>query len=110
MSAAQNQNPLRDGLMEERLPEPCTMVIFGASGDLTKPKLLPALSSLAKDRLLPPSFAVVGFARRPSTDDNFRTQMREGCQKYARRRPVDEQLWSSFAPGIYYHQGEFDDP
>jgi glucose-6-phosphate 1-dehydrogenase len=108
MSAAQNQNPLRDGLMEERLPEPCTVVIFGASGDLTKRKLLPALYSLAKDRLLPPSFAVVGFARRPVTDEAFRAQMREGVSKYARKRPIDEQLWSSFEPGIFYHQGEFD--
>ncbi len=103
-------NPLRVGLAEERLPEPCTMVIFGATGDLTKRKLVPALYSLARDRLLGPSIAVVGFARRPIGDDGFRAAMREGVDKYARRRPVDPQLWDSFAKGIYYHQGNFDDP
>jgi glucose-6-phosphate 1-dehydrogenase len=110
MSATQTQNPLREGMVEERLPEPCTMVIFGASGDLTKRKLLPALYSLAKDRFLPSNFAVVGFARRPIGDEAFREQMKEGCQKYARKRPLDEQLWQSFVQGIYYQTGEFDDP
>jgi glucose-6-phosphate 1-dehydrogenase len=103
------ENPLRAGLVEERLPEPCTVVIFGASGDLTKRKLMPALYSLSRDRLLPPNIAVVGFARRPSTDDAFRSGMREGCDKYARRRPVDPNLWTSFAQGIFYVQGEFHD-
>src|SRR5262245_38579788 len=102
-------NPLRTGLVEDRIPEPCTMVIFGASGDLTKRKLLPALYSLAKDRLLPPAFAVVGFARRPIGDDNFRAQMREGCSKYARKRPIDDQLWESFVQGVFYHEGSFYD-
>jgi glucose-6-phosphate 1-dehydrogenase len=103
-------NPLREGLVEERLPEPCTMVIFGASGDLTRRKLMPALYSLARDRLLPPSLAVVGVARRPISDDEFRKQMREGCDHFARRRPVDPQLWESFASGIFYVSGEFHDP
>jgi len=101
-------NPLREGLVEERLPEPCTVVIFGASGDLTKRKLLPALYSLARERLTPLSLAVVGFARRPIPD--FVAQMREGADKYARRRPVDPALWESFAQGISYVDGNFDDP
>jgi glucose-6-phosphate 1-dehydrogenase len=102
-------NPLREGLVKERIPEPQVMVIFGASGDLTKRKLLPALYTLARERLLPSPFAVIGFARRPASDQDFQQQMREGCDKYARRRPVDKTLWESFAPGIYYHQGSFDD-
>jgi glucose-6-phosphate 1-dehydrogenase len=102
-------NPLREGLIKERVPEPQIMVIFGASGDLTKRKLLPALYTLARERLLPSAFAVVGFARRPIGDEGFREQMREGCEKHARRRPVDKTLWASFASGIYYHQGAFDD-
>ena len=102
-------NPLREGLVKERIPEPQVMVIFGASGDLTKRKLLPALYTLARERLLPSPFAVVGFARRPAGDDEFREQMRAGCDKYARRRPVDKTLWGGFAPGIFYHQGSFDD-
>jgi glucose-6-phosphate 1-dehydrogenase len=100
-------NPLREGLVEERLPEPCTIVIFGASGDLTKRKLIPAIYSLARDRLLAPSVAVVGVARRPIGDDAFRDQMREGCDRFARRRPVEEQLWPSFAQSLFYHQGAF---
>jgi glucose-6-phosphate 1-dehydrogenase len=103
-------NPLREGLLEERLPEPCTMVIFGASGDLTKRKLLPALYTLARERLLAPSFAVIGFARRPLGDDVFREQMRGAVDEFARKRPVDPLLWKTFASGIYYHAGDFNDP
>ena len=69
-------NPLRDGLAEERVPEPALMVIFGASGDLTRRKLLPALYSLTRDRLLPSRFAIVGFARKPMSDEAFRDEMR----------------------------------
>ena len=103
-------NPLRQGLAEERLPEPCTVVIFGASGDLTKRKLVPALYTLQAERLLPPTFSIVGFARKASTDEQFRADMRDGCDKYARHRPVDEALWSSFAKGLYYLTGDYDDP
>jgi glucose-6-phosphate 1-dehydrogenase len=103
------ENPLREGLHAERLPEPCTMVIFGASGDLTKRKLLPALYTLSRERLLPPRFAVVGFARREVGDDAFRADMRAGCETFARRRPVDAALWSSLESSIYYHRGSFDD-
>jgi glucose-6-phosphate 1-dehydrogenase len=100
-------NPLREGLVEERLPEPCTLVIFGASGDLTKRKLMPAIYSLARERLLPANLAVIGVARRPISDEQFRQQMREGCDAFARRRPVDPQLWESFAAGLFYLAGEF---
>src|SRR5262249_26689808 len=84
--------------------------IFGASGDLTKRKLLPALYSLARDRLLPSPFNVVGVARRDIGDDPFRQQMKEGCDKYARRRPVEESLWESFQDGIFYVAGTFENP
>jgi glucose-6-phosphate 1-dehydrogenase len=103
-------NPLREGLQGERIPPPTTMVIFGASGDLTKRKLVPALYSLARDRLLPPTFNVVGVARRSIEDDVFRTAMREATDKYARRRPVEPSLWKSFADGIFYVNGTFEDP
>ena len=103
-------NPLREGLQEERIPEPATMVIFGASGDLTKRKLLPALYSLARDRLLPARFAVVGYARKPIADDAFRDDMRKGCDEFARRRPVDAELWDTFASHIFYQEGSYDDP
>ncbi len=103
-------NPLREGLAAERIPEPATMVIFGASGDLTKRKLLPALYSLTRERLLPGRFAVIGYARRPMSDDTFRNEMRAGCEEFARRRPVDPGAWDGFAPNIFYQAGEYDDP
>ncbi|HEY7371816.1 MAG TPA: glucose-6-phosphate dehydrogenase [Polyangia bacterium] len=102
-------NPLREGLAEERVPEPAVMVIFGASGDLARRKLLPALYSLTRDRLLPSRFAIVGFARRAVSDDAFRAEMRAACDEFARRRPIDPALWSAFARNIFYHQGEYDD-
>src|SRR5678809_138479 len=89
-------NPLREGLAEERVPEPAVMVIFGASGDLAHRKLLPALYSLTRDRLLPARFAIVGFARRAISDDVFRDEMRAACNEHARRRPIDPALWSAF--------------
>jgi glucose-6-phosphate 1-dehydrogenase len=103
-------NPLREGLAEERVPEPAVMVIFGASGDLTHRKLLPALYSLTRDRLLPARFAIVGFARKPFQDDAFRAAMRTACDEFARRRPVDAALWNNFAQHIFYQQGDYDDP
>ncbi|HEV3030665.1 MAG TPA: glucose-6-phosphate dehydrogenase [Polyangia bacterium] len=103
-------NPLREGLHEERIPEPATMVIFGASGDLTKRKLVPALYSLARDRLLPARFAVVGYARKPLTEPALRDELRAGCAEFARRRPVDPELWNTFANNVFYQEGSYDDP
>ena len=103
-------NPLREGLQGERIPAPTTMVIFGASGDLTKRKLVPALYSLARDRLLPPVFNVVGVARRDMAHGVFRQAMRESTDKYARRRPVEDGLWQTFSDGIFYVNGTFEDP
>jgi glucose-6-phosphate 1-dehydrogenase len=103
-------NPLRQGLVEERFPEPATMVIFGASGDLARRKLLPALYSLTRDRLLPSRFAVLGFGRHAQDDEAFREEMRRGCEEFARRRPVDAAVWSAFARNLFYQQGAYDDP
>ena len=86
------------------------MVIFGASGDLTKRKLLPALYSLTRERFLPSRFAVVGYARRPLDEDAFRADMRAGCDEFARRRPVDDELWNGFARNLFYQAGGYDDP
>ncbi|MEE8433200.1 MAG: glucose-6-phosphate dehydrogenase, partial [bacterium] len=101
-------NPLREGLAEERVPEPHVMIIFGASGDLTKRKLLPALYSLAKERMLPPNFSVVGVARNPYSHEEFREQMKAGCDNYSRRKPVEEIVWSDLGAGLFYIEGEFD--
>ncbi len=102
-------NPLRAGLVDERLPEPCTIVIFGASGDLTRRKLIPALYTLAVERLLPANLTIVGFARKEQSDEGFRAEMREACQKFARHRPLDEAVWETFAKGLFYQVGDYDD-
>jgi glucose-6-phosphate 1-dehydrogenase len=103
-------NPLREGLRLGRMPEPCTMVICGATGDLTERKLGPALYNLMLGGFLPPEFSVVGFARREMTDDEFRAHLLTGINAYSRNRPVKESIWDSFSQGIEYHRGEFHDP
>jgi glucose-6-phosphate 1-dehydrogenase len=82
MAVAQD-NPLLEGLEVRRAPDPCILVIFGASGDLTKRKLFPALYSLAYRRLLPENFAVVGVSRSEETDDEFRERMKEAVQEHS---------------------------
>src|SRR6187431_1461775 len=102
-------NPLREGLRLERMAEPCTMVICGATGDLTERKLGPALYNLLLGGFLPPEFTVVGFARREMSDDEFRDHLRQGVDHFSRNRPIKESIWDSFAQGIVYHRGDFDD-
>ena len=82
------------------------MVIFGASGDLTKRKLVPALYSLARDRLLPSAFSVVGVARRDIGDAGFRAQMRTSCDEFARRRPVEESAVGELQAGALLLRGQ----
>ena len=102
-------NPLREGLEQERVPEPSCLVIFGASGDLTQRKLVPGLYSLAHDGLLPNGQTIVGFARADISDDQFRANMRKACEEHARTRPVDDAIWETFARGLFYVRGEFTD-
>jgi glucose-6-phosphate 1-dehydrogenase len=90
-------------------PDPFTLVIFGASGDLTRRKLVPAVYSLFREGLLPESFAIVGFARREKSDDVFRTEMREAVTSFARRGLCDDACWERFASRLLYHQGGYDD-
>ena len=103
-------NPLREGLRLDRIAEPCTMVICGATGDLTERKLAPALYNCLLGGFLPPEFTVVGFARRELTDQEFRDHLLAGINKYSRNRPAKPAIWESFARGIEFHQGNFDDP
>src|SRR5256885_12545390 len=99
-------NPLREGLSTRAVPQPCSIVIFGATGDLTHRKLVPALYNLAADGELPPAVAVVGFARRPKSDDEFRQGMEESVRKYSRPAFRDE-IWGTFGQSIFYHSFEF---
>src|SRR5205809_5256244 len=101
-------NPLREGLSTRAVPQPCTIVIFGATGDLTNRKLIPALYNLAADGDLPPAVAIVGFARREKSDDQFRSELEEASRKFSRQAVCDE-MWKTFAQSIFYHQSEFAD-
>jgi len=109
-SVVEAPNPFREGLRIKESLEPCVMVIFGATGDLTHRKLLPALYNLALEHPLPAGFSVVAFARRPYTDETFRQQALESINQYSRQKPVNPQVWDSFASGIHYLQSNFHDP
>src|SRR5688572_5515943 len=102
-------NPLRAGMRLERTAEPCVIVIFGGTGDLTRRKLLPALYRLAQQLLIPAEFAIIGVARKPMSDDEYRATMREALTEFGEEDTVDEAAWNSFASGIFYVSGEFKD-
>ncbi len=102
------ENPLLEGLHLRRTPDPCALVIFGASGDLTRRKLFPALYSLALRRLLPERFAVVGVARSEGTDDEFRERMKHAVQEFG-RDDFDEEHWNWLAEGMRYVSTDFAD-
>jgi glucose-6-phosphate 1-dehydrogenase len=102
-------NPLLDGLRIEPTPEPTALVIFGASGDLTRRKLLPAVYQLARQQRLPARFNVVGVARSPMTDDQFRTQLHDSLKEFAGVAKPDD-VSSALARDLGYVQGEMDDP
>ncbi|MBV8351638.1 MAG: glucose-6-phosphate dehydrogenase [Verrucomicrobia bacterium] len=89
--------------------EPCALVIFGASGDLTKRKLVPSLYNLASYHLLPADFSIIGVARRPLTDEVFRDQLGKDLAELG-TQPVDPNLWGRFRGRISYCGGNFDDP
>jgi glucose-6-phosphate 1-dehydrogenase len=101
-----NQKPLTG---HERSGDPCVIVIFGASGDLTKRKLLPALYNLKALKLLPADFAVVGCAVTEGNDDSFREQFGKDIHEFA-TQPVDEAEWDDFSRRCFYTAGDFNDP
>ncbi|HSC48972.1 MAG TPA: glucose-6-phosphate dehydrogenase [Gaiellaceae bacterium] len=104
----QQQNPLLEGLQLLRVPDPCALVIFGASGDLTRRKLFPALYSLARRRLLPERFGVVGVARSEESDDAFRERMKHAVQEFG-RVDFDQETWDWLAEGMRYVTTDFAD-
>jgi len=111
MPALESSDSSGSCLNESRKPaEPCTIVIFGASGDLTSRKLIPALYHLYKDRQMPPSFRVVGLARREKTDDSWRDELRVALDQFSRSGPVDDKVWREFAKNLFYCQGDLTDP
>jgi glucose-6-phosphate 1-dehydrogenase len=101
--------PLRVGLTAQRPPPPNALVIFGATGDLTARKLVPALFDLFCENKLPAQFCIVGLARRAKSDDEFRADLRASAQQFARAKPDDDRArWEKFAQIVCYHQAEFD--
>ena len=104
-----------DELMECRIDEgrrtvdPCTIVIFGASGDLTARKLIPALYHNFMAKQLPNPFRIIGFARREKSDDQWRGELRAALEQFSRTKPVKDDVWAEFAKNIFYCVGDFSD-
>jgi glucose-6-phosphate 1-dehydrogenase len=103
------ENPLLDGLRIEPTPETTALVIFGASGDLTRRKLLPALYHLSRGQRLPARFAIIGVARSPMTDEAFRQQFHDSLKEFANLASPDD-FSTQLAHEMRYIQGEMDDP
>lgn len=89
--------------------DPCSIVIFGASGDLTSRKLIPALYHLFNSQALPANFRVIGFARRAKSDADWRSELRQALDSFSQAKPVDDTVWTAFAANVLYCQGEFGD-
>ncbi len=102
-------NPLRAGVDTNRIKDPCNIVFFGASGDLMKRMLMPALYNLRLGDILPTNFGIVGFSRTEFSDEQFRDDMRKSIDEFSRSGPTKEPMWSDFAKRISYISGEFDD-
>ncbi len=103
-------NPLRDGLRLERMPDPFLFVLFGATGDLSHRKVVPALYQLWRSNLLPHEYVLVCIGRRPYTDESFRSEMKSALDRFSRIQPVDLEVWEQFSKRIVYFRLDFDDP
>jgi glucose-6-phosphate 1-dehydrogenase len=106
--AISQDNPLLEGLRKRRAAEPCALTIFGASGDLTQRKLIPALYALAFRGLLPSSFGIVGVARTPMADDEFSEKMKQAVMEHGRDEFRDD-VWEELAAGMRYVATDFAD-
>lgn len=103
------ENPLRVGLQQDRIPDPQILVIFGASGDLTQRKLVPAIYKMKLERKLPPELTIVGVSRRGWSHDFFREHCREGVEDFG-GGIGSQTLWDDFAKGLFYCPGDIDKP
>jgi glucose-6-phosphate 1-dehydrogenase len=101
--------PLAGGMPATVVPPPCLLIIFGASGDLTKRKLIPALYGLFREKLLPEEFAVLGVSRTPYADDAFRDHLRDEIRDGS-PETFDQRSWDDFAGRLFYHPGDIGDP
>src|SRR3982751_4761097 len=87
----------------------CALVIFGASGDLAKRKLIPALYELVREKMVPDGFALIGFARTEMTDEEYRNDCRQAVEKFARTKPIDNDALNRLLSGISYCHGDYGD-
>jgi len=102
-------NPLRAGIESPRIPDPCSIVFFGASGDLFKRMLMPAIYELRKNDILPANFGLIGFARSAYSDDEFREYCKKAVEEFSHSGPLNESLWNDLAPRISYITADFND-
>jgi glucose-6-phosphate 1-dehydrogenase len=103
------ENVLREGLRLERVPDPCVLVLFGATGDLAHRKVIPAMYHLWRSNLLPHEFVLLAIGRRPYDDDSFRDEIHGSLEQFSRLLPLDEPAWRSFKERIRYHHLDFED-
>lgn len=94
--------------MEQTALSPCVFVLFGATGDLTRRKLAPALYALHRDNLLPENFAILAYARRDKDDNAFREDIKAAINEFAPKMPTSGPEWDSFVSRLFYQKGEFD--
>src|SRR5258708_2492987 len=100
----------RSGSVYGGVAEPCTVVLFGASGDLAKRKVIPAMYDLAIHNGLGPRYAIVGFARTPMAEDAFRAALADAAQSISEVGPIEPRQWDEFASNLYYCPGDYADP
>jgi glucose-6-phosphate 1-dehydrogenase len=110
MSEALTETVMQEEETLQRPADPCVLVIFGASGDLTRRLLIPSLYNLAHDRLLTQNLAVVGVARNASTHEEFRQAMHRAIHESNRVGHVDPAIWESLEQRLYYVTAPFQDP
>ena len=103
------QSPGGTGVLDQPTAEPCLLVIFGASGDLTKRLLMPAFYNLVCDGLLSANFAIVGTAMDELTTESFREKMSVDIKQFSTRAEFDQKKWESLCSRLYYTPGKFDD-
>ena len=105
----EKRHPFLNGLSKHRGAPPTIIIIFGASGDLTKRKLIPAIYNLLVDNLLPNDFYLFGFGRSKIEDSVFRDQTCDSISKYS-RRSFNSDIWGKIEENTFYHAGAYDDP
>src|SRR5215813_9450781 len=105
MPAEQNPSNISFG----GVTEPCAMVLFGASGDLAKRKVIPAMFDLASHDSLGERYSIIGFARTPMTDESFRSTAGEAAKTISEVGPIEPAKWDAFASNLYYSAGEYGD-